>query len=192
MNTGLAHAAQAFSRMVNREVAVGTVRCATSHTERTNTIYDSSGITTLLLTDIIGEAAGRSYLLFSEPECVALQNICLSTTLEVEQRTVMGEALLKEIDNVVSAAMITRLSEALGLRIFGGVPQRLRLSETLMNQKLHEEWTPSPGEASLLVSACFLFKHDRQLRPRFLWQFSPAFVRSLEYYQCSFPSDTSS
>ena len=181
LDTGLAQAAQSFSQIVNREVSVETLCVAISSPGILYAVEDQSATMALLTTDIVGEVGGRSYLLFSEQACAALQDACLSATLDARQRTVMGEAILKEIDNIVSAAMITQLSEALELRIFGGVPQSLRLSGVGIKQRLQEDFAQSP-DGCLLVDARFLFRDTNQLQARFFWKFPSEFLHCLENY----------
>ena len=190
MNTGLVHAAHSFSQMVNREVTVEASNLVIARVATADAIIYQPGDTTLLVTDIVGEVGGRSYLLFSEPAGATLQRAFLPTVSDTHQCSVMGEAFLKEIDNIVSAAMITKLSEALDLRIFGGVPHLLRLSTDEMKQKLHEDFSQEPDEDFLLVNARFLFNDSSPLQLPFFWTFPAAFLHYLEGYLQAAHSDT--
>ena len=178
MNTGYAHAAQAFSSLVNREVSCQPVHLGTSTADSPAPDWRD---TTLLLTDILGEAGGRSYLILSEPERLAIQAACLPPTDDIEQHTRLGEALLKEIDNILSAAVITKLSEALGLHIYGGVPRLLTLSPDSLRKNLQEDFSANEGD-TLTVNARFVFKGNLDLQPRFLWKLSSGFWQHGEHY----------
>ena len=183
-NTGFAHAAQAFSQIIARDVSVETARFVAAEEDIKHAMHARSESTTLITTDIIGEAEGSSYLLLSDQANQALQGICLPTTLNAHQRTIMGEAVLKEIDNIVSAAVITKLSETLGLSIFGGVPQLHNLPSD-NTEKMFRESFGQDYENCLLVSTRFLFTDVRQLQPQFFWKFSSEFLHCLESHLSS-------
>ena len=178
MNTGYAHAAQAFSALINRKVSCQTVHLDISTTD---SLAPDTRDTTLLLTDILGEANGRSYLILSEPERLAIQAACLPPMSDIKQRTHLGEALLKEIDNILSAAVITKLSEALGLHIYGGVPRLLTLPPESLRKNLQEDFSADEGD-TLTVNARFVFKGNLDLQPRFLWKLSSDFWQHGEHY----------
>ena len=190
MNTGLTHAAWAFSQMVGQEVGFETLSTTVSKIGLADTIYYQPGDMTLIITDIIGEAGGRSYLLLSERERVALRDMCLSATASTRQCAVMEEAVLKEIDNIVSAAVITKLSELLGLQIFGGVPHLLRSPAGDMQKLLRADFDQA-NDDHLLINTRFLFKENNQVQPQFFWKFPSKFLRYLENYLNASHQDTS-
>ena len=182
LKTGYAHAARSFSTLVNQPVSVELMSFALSGIGAINAIYYPEGDATLVLTDVMGEVGGRSHLLFSEPECVALQDLCLPKNCTAPQRASLGEAMLKEIDNILSAAMITKLSEALDLRIYGGVPRLFTLPTAEMKKKIKADMARPEDGGSLVTSARFLFENNPSLQPQFFWQFPPDFLQRLEAY----------
>ncbi len=176
LNIGLAHAAQAFSQIVNQEVGFDILCLTTSKVAFADAAYRYQDDVALVVTDVIGEVDGRSYLLFSGRARTALREMCVPDTLSAEQRIMMEEAVLKEVDNIVTAAVITKLSEALDLHIYGGVPCLSYLPAERTQEKLHEEFA---HEDDLLVNARFLFETNSQIQPQFLWKFPPAFLHGL-------------
>lgn len=181
IDTGFAHAAQSFSSLVEQEVSFEKVCLGISEIGIINPIYYSSGNMTLVLTDVLGAVGGRSYLLFSEEEGEVVQKLCLPSAND-HQRTAMGEAVLKEIDNILSAAMITKISEALNVHVYGGVPELVTLPASSMQQKIREDFLRVNGRSHLIASVRFLLSESPGVQPQFLWKLPPDFLHYLEEY----------
>ena len=176
LETGYAHAARAFSALVNQPVSFETISFGISSMGSIVPLNDQEERLTLILTDVLGELDGRSYLVLTEPECSAIQKACLPSTDNSHRQTAMNEALLKEIDNILSAAMITKISERLGLHIYGGVPQLFTLPPEASREKIREGLFPADQGYQLVVSARFLFERSPSVQPQFLWKLPAAFL----------------
>ncbi len=74
----------------------------------------------VLITDVIGAVSCKSFLLLSEEDAEKLASICMEANGIVN---IPKEELLKEIDNIVSAGLVSCFSKIMKLNIFGGVPQ---------------------------------------------------------------------
>ena len=175
LDTGYAHAARAFSCLVKQQVSFQTISFGIFQIGATVPLNDQGKCLTLVLTDVLGELDGRSYLVLTEAECVAIQEACLPAMGDSHRQTAMDEALLKEIDNILSAAMITKLSEALDVHIYGGVPQLFILSPEASREKIREGLFPADQGSQLVVSAQFLFEHSPSVQPQLLWKLPAAF-----------------
>lgn len=181
LDTGYAHAARAFSALVNQPVSFETISFGISSMGSIAPLNDQEERLTLILTDILGELDGRSYLVLTEAECSAIQKACLPTG-NSHRQTAMNEALLKEIDNILSAAMITKLSEALGVHIYGGVPQLFTLPPEASREKIREGLFPVDQGYQLVISARFLFERSPSVQPQFLWKLPAAFLDHVQGY----------
>lgn len=182
IKAGYAHAAQAFSALVHQPVSFVVTSCAILKAGGVNAISYPSDDATLVLTDIIGEKGGRSYLLLSELECNALQDLCIPATDPARQRADLQEALLMEIDNILSAAMITKFSEALGIRIFGGIPQLISLPAEALRESIEADFAREEEDYCLVTSARFTLETTMAVQPQFFWRLSPGFLRHVEKY----------
>ena len=191
MNDGLTHAARSFSQMVGQEISVSMPHCVTDPTVVANAIDYSSATLTRLVTHIMGELPGLSYLLLSEYESSTLQRTCLPTSLGTDEQVAVGRAFLEEIDNVISAAVITRLSEALDAHMYGGVPHWVNQPKDLIRDSLKKDLAQLRGGRHLRVYARFHFEEDPLLQPQFLWVLSPEFLRRATHCLNSAPSDIS-
>ena len=111
-----------------------------------------------------------------------LQEACLVGTQNANYSTAMGEAILKEIDNVISAAVITKLSEALELPIHGGVPYLQNMTVVGIEQEINKELAIASEEYTLFVRGRFVFSDNIRLQPLFFWKFPACFLSKLESY----------
>ena len=78
----------------------------------------------VLVTEIQGELTGVCYLIFSEEEVHKLLQISLPESVRAnkEKARVMGEAILLEMDNIITASVITQFSNFFNLSMHGSVP----------------------------------------------------------------------
>lgn len=182
LKAGYTHAAQSLATLLNQPVAVELISFALSEIGTIDAIYYPEGTATLIQTDIIGEVGGRSYLLLSEAECIALRDRCLPAKGTAPRRAGLDEALLKEIDNILSAAMITKFSEVLALRIFGGVPHLFTLSAAAAKKKVKADLACPADGGHLVTSARFLLEDAPSVQPQFFWQLPSDFLQKLEEY----------
>ncbi|SMG39325.1 Chemotaxis protein CheY-P-specific phosphatase CheC [Marivirga sericea] len=122
----------------------------------------------ILTTDIIGEAKGRSYLVFSEADAQAVPDMLIQKMKSLQSNPDYAEIILKEVDNMVSAAVITELSNQLDLKIYGDVPKMIFPKEAdrawLQNEIEHHE-----DMFAILSSANFSFEGNMKINPYFIW-----------------------
>ncbi len=133
---------------------------------------------TVLITDIIGEAKGKSYLVFNETDSKAIPEILIKKMKSLETNPDFGEIILKEVDNMVSASVITELSNQLDLKIYGDVPKYF--SPEIVNKDwLLEEMENNHEMFAILSSANFSFQGNYKISPYFIWILDKNFYKSL-------------
>ncbi|MGD1889839.1 MAG: hypothetical protein ACFB15_04455 [Cyclobacteriaceae bacterium] len=179
---GYNNAASSFSSLVKQPVTIEALCFEIAETSTKVPITYQDGNMTLVTTDIMGEAGGRSYLLLSESECSALQGVCAPSISDEEQRKVMQEAIVKEIDNILSAAVLTEFSNALDLHVFGGVPHLFILPRQEMKGKIEEDFAAADDGYCLTANTRFLLEENTQLQPQFFWRLTTDFLHRIEKY----------
>ena len=122
----------------------------------------------ILITDLIGEAKGKSYLVFSEKDAEAVPNMLLQQMKSLQSNPDFAEIILKEVDNMVSAAVITELSNQLDLKIFGDVP-KIIFPDEVTKEWLQEEMEDNEDMFAILSSANFSFEGNIKISPYFIW-----------------------
>lgn len=183
LETSYAQAAQSFSQIVKRNVVVGALRFRVFNSEAGNTpwqppVFYYGNTMSIVLTDIMGQAQGRSYLILSDQENKIIQTAGLPTDSSEEMR----EAFVKELDNMLSAAMISEFSTALRTLIFGGVPHLHTFPQGDAEAFLEEQFSDYPAGYHLVSSVRFMVGDDTGVQPQFLWKLGPSFLQHLAKY----------
>lgn len=137
--------------------------------------YSSSMQYFALRTEIIGDFSALSYLIFSEDDADLLCRLILQST-----QANLGEmknSLLMEVDNIVSASVIMKLSDTYQLQIHGDVPTLNLLDKN--NIKIYLDNDLKNFLHSLTLNTYFEVQ-GHQLKPQFIWYFDEVFLTLLE------------
>ncbi len=134
----------------------------------------------LLETSIIGEHDGKSYLLFNNKEANEVYKTCMPYNSDEASRQMETEALLKELDNILSAAVITEFSNYMKATIFGDVPVIIHTKRSALKRKLFEDMQDGKNDYFLLADTQFVFENDTTLCPQFIWKLTKGFVDGIK------------
>lgn len=134
----------------------------------------------LIKTELMGELKGVSHLIFSEEEVTKLYETCLPSNIasnDSNESAIMKLGFLTEIDNMVSAAVITEFSNFLDVEIYGKVPSLKVLKAEEVNEHLVLE--SKEFESVIHFKAVF---HGKELNicPDFVWAFHNKFVDKIK------------
>lgn len=164
MKNAMTKAARSFSMMLKKEVVAE--RIEVSSGEAYNG-YAKDRKVVLLVTSLIGNLTGKSFFILSEGD---VKNIMHSVN---QASGMMGdhlmEEVLKELDNILSASVISELANELDAEIYGDVPEL-----HLIDSKSVEGYICS-GQLSgthLYVRYRFLLPDKRDFAPQFIWKVS--------------------
>jgi chemotaxis protein CheY-P-specific phosphatase CheC len=133
---------------------------------------------TVLVTEIIGEAKGKSYFILNSYEAEKMVEMLLRPMKNFESNDYYQDIILKELDNVISASAISYFSNALDLKIFGDVPSIFK-PKVKLQEWLQLELEKSHRMTAVLCNATFSFDNDPKLQPQFTWILDDSFVQSL-------------
>lgn len=155
------HAVEAFSKMLNTTVTHRTffagVRVLPSANLGSFLPVPEESCAYVITTELLGGLTGKSYLVLSHRDIGSLAG---ATGLK---DTVVQEAFLKELDNILSAAVITVLSNELNVKVYGDVPILSRDSHRVIREDL------SSYSGLFFVSAITPEARGGSLIPTFLW-----------------------
>ena len=134
----------------------------------------------LVKTELRGQLTGSCFLIFSEEEVNKINAACLPEEIistDSEESRMMKMAFLKEIDNMVAAAVVTEFSNILELELFGDVPHAYVLNADEVSDYLSKE--------SAIYQTIVHFKANFQgtemdISPDFIWMFSDQFVDKIK------------
>jgi chemotaxis protein CheY-P-specific phosphatase CheC len=180
IDAGYQNAAKSFSLVTRQNIEIEIAEIEVTQSEpHYQSLLKSGEDITMLTTKIIGEVSGKSFLLLNEEERQAIYRACLGPQKDEAQRKVMEEAILKEIDNIISATVITQFSNALGFSIYGGVPELTHLKaeqiDTLIAQDLSQA-----SDCLFTINTRFRFENNTALQPHFFWILSSQFLERIK------------
>jgi chemotaxis protein CheY-P-specific phosphatase CheC len=134
-----------------------------------------------LTTKVIGELKGVCCLIFSEEEANHLRQAALPPEIlnSPEMMAEMSDGIMLEVDNIISASVITQFSNLLKVKIHGGVPNLKRVNyqemETIIQEDINKEL--------YLISFKTSFESSKvAFNPEFVWLFDHAFIESIKNY----------
>ncbi|MGD1843350.1 MAG: chemotaxis protein CheC [Thermonemataceae bacterium] len=125
----LANAADAFSKMANEKVLLQGFEAKFIEMDDLNAIVKqfSEEKVYILRTEIKGKLRGRTYLLFHQKDIQTIFKIFAPPAVHEMaadgQLTDIQQDILLELDNILSAAMVTQLSNFLDIFIYGDIPK---------------------------------------------------------------------
>ncbi len=181
IEAGYVSAARSFSSVAQQQVTIETSGIKVAPFTEEDFSVKETGVLTLITTEIIGDIQGKSFLLLTESECKAMFDTCLPPGEPSEERRLMEEAILKELDNIISAAVITESSNVLQVSIYGDVPKLVEgTAEEVQLTVLNDFTDSSDSDICLFANTRFSFEQNTTLQPRFFWKFHQNFVDSIK------------
>jgi len=135
----------------------------------------------LLTTKVIGELKGVCCLIFSEVEADDLRKAALPQEVldSPEMMAEMSDGIMLEVDNIISASVITQFSNLLKVKIHGGIPHLKKVSFDEMNNFLNDEIAQELY--SISFKTCFE-SSKVNFNPEFVWLFDKAFIDCIKNY----------
>jgi chemotaxis protein CheY-P-specific phosphatase CheC len=169
MNAGFSKAAASFSRLVNRHVKIiNSQSVLIRHEDDFSCISEEQGDLYVLITQIIGDVAGKSFLIFNEEE----SNEIFSLMKTPVANKALHEAFLLEIDNIISASVIAEISNKLGLDIYGDVPRLSKIHARDLQGFLIGKTMIDEPSSMILTNTTFLLDSKEKIHPQFIWKLS--------------------
>lgn len=177
INKGYNRAATSFASMIGHKVTIDNKRIdiLKDKDSLSNTFKNRANIV-LVITSIIGSLRGESYLLLTKEEedviCKMSRNAFGGGT------SIENSLILKEIDNILSAAVITEFSNSLNIKIYGDVPHLFEINNVSeFNKTVGED---KEDDYYILANANFEFDGHLSICPVFVWRFEKKLVELIE------------
>jgi chemotaxis protein CheY-P-specific phosphatase CheC len=169
MNTGFDKAAISFSRLVNRPVRIiKSQSVLIRHEDDFSCISEEQGDLYVLITQIIGDITGKSFLIFNEEESQEIFRL-MNTSIS---NVALHEAFLLEIDNIISASVISEISNKLDLDVYGDVPQLSKIHARDLQEFLIGKTMTDEPSSMILTNTTFLLDQKDKIHPQFIWKLS--------------------
>ncbi len=133
----------------------------------------------LLVTKVIGEIKGVCWLIFSEEEADHLRSAALPAEIlnSPEMMAEMSDGIMLEVDNIISASVITQFSNLLKIKIHGGVPSLEKVSYPEMESLVQEQM----DKERFLINFRTSFESTKaNFNPEFVWLFDNEFIECIK------------
>jgi chemotaxis protein CheY-P-specific phosphatase CheC len=167
MNKGFERAAVSFSKLIGRPVKLtSTKQTLAKHDYDLSFISEERGDLSILVTQIIGDISGKSYLILNQEETNEIFKVTNHTMTNQE----LKNGLLLEIDNIISASVISELSNTLGIEIYGDVPLLEKLRAENLYDYMAADIMKDNAASIILSNATFQFESNDNIHPQFVWK----------------------
>lgn len=178
-NTGYANAVTSFRKLLNERVSYHSIYSgflsldSPSFIESTALKRKSPDL--LLTTEVFGELTGKSYLLIPETDYATLTKTTPDS--DIPQFSFKDE-FAKELDNILSAAVITELSNELKLKIYGDVPILVGKVAGDLKDIILSDFSTETNE--IFVTAIgFTLEDNPTFNPAFVWVLNSHILRAI-------------
>ena len=169
MNEGFNRASKALAKFTKQSIPVSyKPSTVTKSYKDLSLAAEDRGNLYVLTTQIIGELSGKSYLVFSDSECDQIMK--LSNVTMFSNHEEMKNGMLLEIDNILSASVVSEISDALNVEIYGDVPQIKVLSSAGFKDFILQEINQDEASSLVLSHTVFSFEKHETIRPQFIWK----------------------
>jgi hypothetical protein len=124
-----------------------------------------TGSHVLLTTQIFGDVNGKSYLFLPD---AALDILTSTIPAACNSSINFKEEFIKELNNILSAAVITKLSNLLAKKMFGDVPELIGKVKGHLNDIIQDDFSDELDEV-YINSIYFSFENHNDINPLFVW-----------------------
>jgi len=136
--------------------------------------FSRNGTNFLVTTEIFGDVTGKSYLLLSQHDFDLLTN-----NIRGSNGNILKEEYIKELDNILSAAVITKLSNDLKLKMYGDIPMLETRMEGSVEDTIFNDFKGQTEEI-YVNSIFFSFDGHSNISPFFIWVMSSSILSTIE------------
>ena len=176
---GLNKAAQSLSFFMKETITLKESDFSVSNEENIS-IKNSSTAESLfvLTTELKGELKGICFLVFNAEEKDEICRVALPPEIfnNPDKLKNMQEPLLLEVDNIISASVITQIANQLKQKIYGDVPKLSLLNPTQLKEIIIQHMKPN----KLIIGFQTEFVSNKShFHPEFFWILEPEFIDSV-------------
>ena len=173
LSLALANSAQSFARIANTEIKLQAAEIQLMPIDESLIVVSATANESLncLISQVIGDVPAHSYLIIKDEDAVKLGEMCLPESMKENQE--MQLALLAEIANILTASVVTQLSNFFKVKILGFVPKLEKVNKkeikTLIDKEISKE------NVSFFLKTNFITS-KQIIQPDFIWTFGSIFI----------------
>ena len=130
----------------------------------------------LVTTEIIGDVNGKSYLMLSEE----VGSIIYEQVFGPKKPSITMEVVMKEVDNIVSAAVISVLADSFQVEIFGDVPYFFMANSDKTRDIISDDCINYTNEEDKFFIKSKLVCEDQNIKMLFYWIISGEIMNKVD------------
>lgn len=180
INIGLSKAADSLSFFIKDKVLIQHLDLQINSTSYAPlSRKQEAGKTYLLTTNILGDINGKSYLVLNDTEVEKFvgTNIPDSIKNNDVEKSKMTDALLLEIDNIITASVVTQFSNILRFKMYGGVPMLDTFQQDQLNTHLNDS---NPDQCNVMYFNSRFITKNLDINPEFIWLMGDKFFTGVK------------
>jgi hypothetical protein len=162
---GLECSCESLGFFLREKVELETLRFSDAGVAELHVLREGNGKEIILHSEIIGQVGGQCFFLLNLEEANMLfkRNFTAGTTTPQKQ---IFEAFLLELDNIITASVVTEFANHLQLKIFGGIPSIFYRED---ENKLQEVMKKTEGDLYSINFKCRYKIQGIEFSPMFFW-----------------------
>jgi chemotaxis protein CheY-P-specific phosphatase CheC len=180
VNIGLSKSADSLSFFIREKVLIQVIDIKISSQKvHPLSVKSNSNTCYVLTTDIVGELKGKAFLIFNEEEVENIVGPNLPDNIKNNpiEKADMANAFLLEIDNIITASVLTQFANILQCKVYGDVPTLNILPHSELNAFLDK--SNSDKFNSIYINSKFSTK-SMNINPEFIWLLDDKFFNGVK------------
>lgn len=176
LESSIIRSAKCLSEMINCKVHIEELSIVFQSTMHDSLRDNQENGAVLLKTEIVGPIAGINYAIFSKEEVKLLCDQVLDGEMDKEQYQVFMIGFLKEMENILAAAVISEIANQLDEAIFGDVPKIEAVKGQSVTDAINREVAALVPDT---VISCEFKVPEVNIAPRIFWFFDESLSRGV-------------
>jgi chemotaxis protein CheY-P-specific phosphatase CheC len=173
MKASVYKAVESFYKLIGQQASLKNIVVTYQKELQVRPVREEQDHYHVLLTNVKGTLGGKSFLIMEEKDAQAIIGTCL--TQKESRIDNLEESMLLEIDNILSATMITHIADQLSLFIYGDVPSIEKMNGQDLNKYIQNQQEQFPVKLFSEVEVESL-KNTFQ----FIWLFDQSLLQSIK------------
>lgn len=176
---GLKKAAESLSFFMKETITLRETDFNVSNKQNISVKNETTENLFVLSTEIRGELKGICFLVFNSDEKDEICKVALPPEIvnNSDKLRNMQEPLLLEIDNIISASVITQLANHLKQKVYGDVPVLTLMNSEELKKNIIKQMNPD----KLIIGFQTEFISSKShFHPEFFWILEPEFLTSVK------------
>ena len=177
--SGLEKAAESLSFFMRETISLSESEFTISNEENIAINLNAQEELYVLTTEMKGEMKGVCYLVINKEERDEICKVALPKEIysNPDKLSAMQEPLLLEIDNIISASVVTQIANRLKRKVYGDVPRLNIMTTEDLKKTIVKEMRPN----KLILGFQTEFQSSKShFHPEFFWILEPDFIECVK------------